>query len=207
MRALLLALAVSLTGCTKTVTKECPAPEPAAPVLERADLIHRGDTALTILGNPLDVGADLPSVTLSEPDAEGKLGTIDLASLKGKLIVLSVVPSIDTRVCEAQTHAVSNAIPNLPPDTVVFTVSRDLPFAQTRFKEEAMTQTRMASDYHGGAFGKAFGLEVKESGLLARSVWVIDRHGKIAYRELVDDQGDQPDYDALVAAATRIAGS
>jgi thiol peroxidase len=64
----------------------------------------------------------------------------------------------------------------------------------------------MASDYHGGGFGRAFGLEVKETGLLARSAWVIDRDGKIAYRDLVDEQADQPDYEALVAAVAQVAG-
>jgi thiol peroxidase len=170
---------------------------------EHVGAVHRGDKPLTLIGDTLEVGADMPDVTLAEI-VDGKLGTLALGSLRGKLIVLSVVPSIDTRVCEAQTHAVSNAIPQLPPDAVVITVSRDLPFAQTRFAEEAMTQTRMASDYHGGGFGRAFGLEVKESGLLARSAWVIGRDGKVAYRDLVDDQGDQPDYDALVAAANSL---
>ena len=83
----------------------------------------------------------------------------------------------------------------------MWTVSRDLPFAQTRFVEEAMTKTKMGSDYHGGAFGRAVpGSSVKESGLLARSVWVIGKDGKIVYREIVADQGTEPDYDAMIAA-------
>jgi thiol peroxidase len=218
MRSLLL-VCVCLAACSKTepvdrahvvdyLQRQPPAARAeilatvSAPA-EHVGVIHRGDKDLTLLGDTLDVGADLPDVTLAEM-VEGKMATLELGSLRGKLIVLSVVPSIDTLVCEAQTHAVSNAIAQMPPDTVVITVSRDLPFAQARFAEEAMTQTRMASDYHGGGFGRAFGLEVKESGLLARSTWIIGRDGKIAYRDLVDDQGDQPDYDALVAAASRI---
>ena len=179
--------------------KTCPADEPLP---ERTDLIERGGTPLTLVGKTLEVGDVMPDAML----ADGKLAPIQLASLKGKLIVLSVVPSIDTRVCEAQTHKVSDAMTLLPPGTEVFTVSRDLPFAQTRFAEEAMVKTRMGSDYHGGAFGKAFGLDVKETGLLARSVWVIAPDGKIAYRQIVEDQGTEPDYDALVAAAKRAAG-
>jgi thiol peroxidase len=69
-----------------------------------------------------------------------------------------------------------------------------------------MTKTKMGSDYHGGAFGRAFGLEVKETGLLARSVWVIGRDGRVAYRELVDDQGTEPSYDAMLAAVKSAAG-
>jgi thioredoxin-dependent peroxiredoxin len=167
--------------------------------IETAGLIRRGDTPLTLAGKPLAVGDAAPAVTLADP----KLGKLDLGSLRGKLVVLSVVPSIDTKVCEVQTHKVSDAIPDYPPGTVAITVSRDLPFAQGRFAEEAMTQTQMGSDYQGGAFGRAFGLDVKETGLLARSVWVIAPDGRIAYRELVADQTQEPDYAALLAAVKR----
>jgi thiol peroxidase len=165
--------------------------------------IHRGDKPLTLVGPTLDIGAPMPDVTL----ADGKLEPVSLAALKGKIVVLSVVPSIDTHVCETQTHKVSAAIEQMPPGVEVFTVSRDLPFAQTRFAEEAMVKTKMVSDYKGGAFGRAFGVEVEETGLLARSVWVIGKDGTIAYRQLVDDQGTEPDYDAMVAAVKKIAGT
>jgi thioredoxin-dependent peroxiredoxin len=170
---------------------------------ERTGVITKGGAPLTLLGTMLDVGDSAPAVQLVDP----KLGKLDLAALRGKLIVLSVVPSIDTRVCESQTHHVSDAITNMPAGTAVITVSRDLPFAQGRFAEEAMTQTQMGSDYHGGAFGRAFGVEVKETGLLARSVWVIKADGQIAYRELVADQSTEPNYDALLAAVKQAAGA
>ena len=175
----------------------------AMPLAENTKLVRRGDAPLTVLGDTLDVGDPLPEVALFD----AKLGKIDLAAYRGKLVVFSVVPSIDTRVCEIQTHKVSDAIPRLPEGTAVFTVSRDLPFAQQRFKEEALTQTLMGSDYHGGSFGRGFGIEVKETGLLARSVWVIGVDGKIAYREIVAEQGNEPNYDALVEAVKRIAGT
>jgi thioredoxin-dependent peroxiredoxin len=165
--------------------------------------VHRGTQALTLLGPTLDVGAAVPDVTL----VDGKLEPVKLADLRGKLVVLSVVPSIDTHVCETQTHKVNGAMDQMPAGTEVFTVSRDLPFAQTRFAEEAQVKLHMISDYHTGAFGRAFGLEVEETGLLARSVWVIGRDGTIAYRQLVDDQGTEPDYDALVAAVNRAGGA
>lgn len=164
---------------------------------EQAGVVRRGDTPLTLVGKTLAVGDEAPAVQLADP----KLGKLDLGALRGKRVVLSVVPSIDTKVCEVQTHKVSDAIEKLPPGTQVITVSRDLPFAQGRFAEEAMTRTQMGSDYHGGTFGRAFGLEIKETGLLARSVWVIGSDGKIAYRQLVEDQTQEPDYEALVAAA------
>jgi thiol peroxidase len=172
------------------------------PPPERTDLIGRAGKPLTIVGTPPEVGAQAPDATL----LDGKLAPIKLADFKGKTVILSVVPSIDTRVCESQTHAVSNARTSLPASVVLITVSRDLPFAQTRFAEEAKTETVFGSDFKGGGFGKAWGLEVKESGLLARSVWVIDPTGKITYRELVADQTTEPDYPPLIAAAKAAAG-
>jgi thioredoxin-dependent peroxiredoxin len=132
----------------------------------RTDVIGRSGTPLTLVGATLDVGDAMPAVDL----VDEKLVPLRLGELRGTLVVLSVVPSIDTRVCESQTHHMSDAIAQMPAGTVVITVSRDLPFAQERFAEEAKTQTRMASDYKGGGFGRAFGVEVEDSGLLARSV-------------------------------------
>jgi thiol peroxidase len=175
---------------------------PAAPAaVEETGLIHHGDKQLTLLGPTLDVGAPMPDVTL----ADGKLEPIKLSSLKGKVIVLSVVPSIDTPVCESQTHHMSAAMDQMPKGVEVFTVSRDLPFAQSRFAQEAVVNTKMASDYHGGDFGKAFGLEVKETGLLGRSVWIIGPDGKIAYRQIVSEQGMEPNLDEVVAAVKKLS--
>jgi len=89
----------------------------------------------------------------------------------------------------------------------VMTVSRDLPFAQSRFAQDPSIKTKMMSDYKGGGFGRAFGVEVQESGLLARSVWIIGPDGKIAYRQLVADQGTEPELDPVIAAVKKTAGS
>jgi thiol peroxidase len=191
-------VALALAACSKEA-----APPPAAKPVEpprTTGVIHRGDQDLTLVGKTLDVGDPMPDVELTD----GELAPMPLGALKGKLVVLSVVPSIDTRVCESQTHAMSEAIARMPEGTEVITVSRDLPFAQTRFAEEAMSKTKFGSDYKGGAFGRAFGVDVAETGLLARSVWVIGRDGRIAYRELVDDQGTEPDYDALLSALAEV---
>jgi thiol peroxidase len=195
----LAALAFVLAACSNGGNSK-PA-EPARP--ERTDVIRRGDTPLTLVGKTLDVGDPLPDVVL----ANDKLEAIRLGALKGKVLVLSVVPSIDTRVCEAQTHKVSDSIAQMPPGVEVFTVSRDLPYAQTRFKEEAMSKTQFGSDFRERDFGRGFGLDIKETGLLARSVWVVGKDGKIAYREIVANQGSEPDYDALLAAVKTAAGT
>jgi thiol peroxidase len=194
----IVALVLALAACSKTPdTKQA---EPTRP--ERTDVIRRNGQPLTLLGPTLDVGDAMPEATV----ADGKLEPIKLGSFEGKVIVLSVVPSIDTRVCEVQTHKVSDSIAQMPPGVEVFTISRDLPYAQTRFAEEAMSKTKFGSDYNQREFGRAFGLDVKETGLLARSVWVIGTDGKIAYREIVANQGSEPDYDALLAAVRRAAG-
>lgn len=166
--------------------------------------IHHGDKPLTLIGPTLNVGDAAPDVTLFD----AKLEPVKLSSLKGKTVVLSVVPSIDTHVCESQTHHVTAAIEQMPAGVAVFTVSRDLPFAQQRFFEEAQLDKRMTmvSDYRGGELGRAFGVEVKESGLLARSVWVIGPDGRIAYRQLVDDQGTEPELDSVIAAVKKLGG-
>ena len=187
-----LLLIALLAACSKSSSAPPPPPE-------RTDLITRGGQPLTVVGKTLDVGDTMPYTFVYD----GKLQPIQLSSLRGKLVVLSVVPSIDTKVCEVQSHRVSDALDRFPKGTEVYTISRDLPFAQTRFHTEAVMRIKMGSDYKEGAFGKAFGLEVKETGLLARSVWVIGPDGKILYRQIVTDQSTEPDYEALVAAATK----
>jgi len=193
-----IALVIVLAACSKEPTKQ--AAEPARP--ERTDVINRGGAPLTLVGKTLEVGDVMPDVVV----ADDKLQAIHLGALEGKIIVLSVVPSIDTRVCEAQTHHVSDAIAAMPPDVEVFTISRDLPFAQTRFKEEAMAKTKFGSDFRERDFGAKFGVDVKETGLLARSLWVIGKDGKVAYREIVANQGTEPNYDAMLAAVKAATG-
>lgn len=192
VRALLLCLLVACANDT------APAPPP-----ERTDVIKRNGDPLTLVGKTLEVGDAMPDATVRD----GKLDAIKLGQLEGKVVVLSVVPSIDTRVCEAQTHKVSDLIAQMPAGVEVFTISRDLPFAQTRFAEEAMAKTKFGSDFKEHDIGRLFGLDVKETGLLARSVWVVGTDGKIVYREIVANQSTEPNYDDLLAAVKRAAGA
>lgn len=196
---MLRALAASTVAALVLVA--CGSSAPPAPP-RRTDVITRAGAPLTLVGRTAEVGQLAPDAVLRD----ARLEPVRLADFRGKLVVLSVVPSIDTRVCEAQTHKVSDAIPQMPAGTVVITVSRDLPFAQQRFAEEAMTRTVMASDYKDHELGRAWGLEVAETGLLARSVWVIGADGRIRYREVVADQTHEPDYDALLAAVRAAGG-
>lgn len=194
MRALLVAAIALAPGCGNKADKPAPPPE-------RTDVIGRGGDPLTLVGETPDVGDKAPPFELVGTDMK----PISSADYAGKLTVVSVVPSIDTRVCEVQTHAIDGARAKVPAGTELITVSRDLPFAQRRFWEDAVMHTTIASDYKGGGFGKAWGLEVKENGLLARSVWLIGADGLIKYRELVADQGTEPNYDKLLAAVQEAA--
>ncbi|MFT3699075.1 MAG: thiol peroxidase [Kofleriaceae bacterium] len=188
MRNLLWVVAIASCG-------HAAAPEKSGPVPDTTK-IRRGDKPLTLLGPTLDVGAALPDFTVYDKE----LKPVKLSALH-KPIVISVVPSIDTKVCESQTHHVEAMAGELPPGTEVYEVSRDLPFAQSRFTDEAqISHVKLLSDYRDRSFGTLMGLEVGESGLLARSIWVIGSDGKIAYRQLVPDQGEEPELDPVIAA-------
>lgn len=204
----LLAIAIALAlpavaACDPAPAPGADGPRAAAALAERTGVIARGDKPLTLLGPDLQVGDTAPDFELTGPD----MSPIRSADLRGKVVVLSVVPSLDTPVCEKQTGNLASREKSLPQGAVLLTVSRDLPFAQRRFLETSKLECKLASDYREASFGTAWGLLVKESRLLARSVWVIDRQGKIAYREIVADQTREPSYDPAMEAAARVAAA
>lgn len=145
---------------------------------------------LTLMGEPLQVGQTLPEVRL--PDRALKL--VDLKSLKGKVTILSVVPSLDTPTCEEQTHILSEKNEGLDQSVRLVTLSRDLPFAQKRFAKGAkINNILFLSDYRDASFGNASGLLIEENRLLARAVMVLDRGGVIRYLEIVPELSSLPD--------------
>lgn len=145
---------------------------------------------LTLMGEPLQVGQTLPEIRL--PDRSLKM--VDLKSLKGKITILSVVPSLDTPTCEEQTHILSEKNGGLDKTVRLVTLSRDLPFAQKRFAKEAkINNILFLSDYRDASFGNASGLLIEENRLLARAVMVLDRDGIIRYLEIVPELSKLPD--------------
>jgi thiol peroxidase len=101
---------------------------------------------------------------------------VDLSTERGSVLLLSIVPSIDTRVCEAQSHYLGEKGNTLPGDVKRITISRDTPFAQKRFAQEAkLTQIQFLSDYKQGDFGRSIGLLVEGSMLLSRSIILVDK--------------------------------
>lgn len=144
---------------------------------------------LTLTGTPLQEGKALPAVAIPNSG----LQMIDLQSFKGKVTIISIVPSIDTKVCEKQTHILSEENGGLDKTVRLVTVSRDLPFAQKRFAEEAKIHNVLfLSDYRDGGFGASTGLMIQENRLLARALVVVDKEGVIRYLEIVPDLGQLP---------------
>ncbi len=148
-----------------------------------------GGVPVTLLGKPLQVGQPFPDVMLSDIS----LNMTPISSFKGKVTILSIVPSIDTTTCEKQTHILSEKNSGLDNYANLVTISRDLPFAQKRFTKKAKTDNLIyLSDYREGTFGEATGLLIDENRLLARAVVVLDKEGIIRYLEIVPELANLP---------------
>lgn len=160
-----------------------------------------GKTELALLGEPLKLGDKVPSVSLVDPN----LRSIDLSQMRGDVLFVSIVPSLDTQVCERQTHLLGEEGAKLPAGIKRITISRDLPFAQKRFAEEAMLSDILyLSDYQRGDFGRATGLLVDDIYLLARSVILVDKGGRVRYIQVVPELSHLPDLEAAFARAEEL---
>jgi thiol peroxidase len=158
---------------------------------------------LTLIGEKMQVGQALPTVRL--PDLG--LNMIDLQSFKGKVTILSVVPSLDTPTCEKQTHLLSEENNGLDQTANLVTISRDLPFAQKRFTKEAnIHNIQFLSDYRDAEFGQSTGLLIEENRLLARAIIVLDRDGVIRYLEVVPELARLPEMEKAFHAARGLIG-
>ena len=164
---------------------------------ERANAATFKGTPLTLVGPEIKVGDQAPHFRLVGND----LSDIDCSSFLGKVRVLSVAPSLDTPVCAAQTRRFNREAVNLSDDVVILSVSLDLPFALSRFcGAEGIERVLTASDYKYRTFGEAYGVYVRELGLLARAVFVIDRDDKVVHAEYVREVTSEPDYAAALKA-------
>ena len=152
---------------------------------------------LTLLGNEIKVGDKAPDFKLIDTG----LKPVTLADSKGKTRLISVVPSIDTPVCDLQTKRFNQEASKLPANVAVLTVSMDLPFAQARWCGVAgADKVQMLSDYQAHAFGQAYGVLIKELQLLSRAIFVIGPDDKIQYVEYVKEITNHPDYDKALGA-------
>ncbi len=168
-------------------------------LMERTGLVTFKGNPVTLTGNPVRAGDKAPDFTVTD----NNLNEVRFADFKGNIVIISVVPSIDTPVCELQTEQFNREAASL--SARVLTISMDLPFAQRRFCDSfKIGNVTLLSDYREREFGQRYGLLIKELGLLARAVFIIDKDGIVAYTQIVKEIGEQPNYAEVLAEARRL---
>lgn len=156
------------------------------------------DSSLALAGPGISTGEALRSVKL----ADGDLSLRDITETKGTVRIISIVPSLDTKVCEQQTHYLSEKNNGLDAKVNLYTISVDTPFAQDRFAKEAkIDNVTFLSDYRGGEFGRTHGLLLDGPHLLARAVMVVDKNNVLRYLQITPNLANMPDMEAAFAAA------
>lgn len=204
MKSIITALAVAalITGCATKGTNEVQAD---LPVDKGTSTAGAGNTvtlkggALTLAGSgAVELGKPLPAAMVTARD----LKPVNIADATGKVRIISVVPSVDTPTCDAQTHELSEKNAGLDKDVELVTISMDLPFAQSRFAKDAkISNVTFLSDYKAREFGNNNGLLVEQLGLLARAVIVTDRENIVRYIQVVPEITALPDMQAAMAVA------
>jgi thiol peroxidase len=168
---------------------------------ERKGIVTMKANALTLVGNEVKAGQRAPDFEVLDND----LSPVKLSSFRGKVCIISSVPSLDTAVCDIMTRRFNQEAANLGEDVVILTISMDLPFAQKRWCGAAgVNNVKTLSDHRQASFGTAFGVLIKELRLLARAVFVVDRNGIIRYIQIVDELTNEPDYEAALKAAKEL---
>lgn len=169
--------------------------------IERAGVVAARGSPVTLVGSAVPrVGSKAPGFTAVGVD----MTEVSLDQYSGNVVILATVPSLDTAVCDREARTFNERASSLADSVVVLVVSKDLPFAQKRWCAAAgIDRIVTLSDSKRGEVGDRYGLLVRESGLLARSVTAIDRSGVIVYQEIVPELSREPDYDAALAAAKR----
>lgn len=166
-------------------------------VKENKGVIKFKGNDMTLLGDIRKVGEKAPDFKVLKND----LSPASLSSFAGKTVLISVVPSLDTGVCDMQTRRFNEEASKLP-NVQILTISMDLPFAQGRWCGAAGVKNLLTlSDHYEADFGLKYGLVIKELRLLTRAVIVVDPSGKIKYSEIVPEVTSHPNYEAALAAA------
>ena len=164
---------------------------------KRTGVITFAGGPLTLVGPEVKVGQQAPDFTL----LDNELNVKTLADFDGKVKVISVVPSLDTGVCDAQTRWFNQDVTKLSDDVVVLTVSMDLPFAQDRWCGAAgVNNVITLSDHKDASFGQNYGFLIEELRLLSRGVVVINKDNKVTYVEYVPEVTNPVNFDAVLAA-------
>ena len=184
----------------------CASLKPKPPVdrlsVQPGSVVQRGDKRFPLLGTPISKGDSLPSVRLLDAMT---MQEVDLSQERGKVLFLNIVPSLDTPVCDAQTHYLGEEGDKLPDLVRRITISRDTIFAQKRFAKEAkLTDIQYLSDHREGEFGRSTGLLMDGLKLLARAVILVDRGGKVRYIQVVPEITHMPDMETAFQEAIQL---
>jgi thiol peroxidase len=199
-QGLLIVALLFFAGCATS------APLPVIPVskdsVEAGSAITRSGAPAQLIGEPLRVGDALPDLTL----LDSNLQQVRLMDLQGSILLLNFLPSVDTGVCERQTRILADLTSNLPMGVLAIVVSRDLPFAQARIRDQLGAQKVLfLSDYAEASFGRSTGLLIKELMLLGRGVMVVDQSGIVRYIQVVPEVAHLPDLDRAASFAAGLA--
>jgi len=168
---------------------------------ERTGLVTMKGNPITLMGPELKVGDKAPDFVAVDND----LNPVSFDSFRGKVCILSSVPSLDTPVCDMETRRFNGEAGLLGGKVEIITISMDLPFAQKRWCGAAgVDRVQTLSDHRDAAFGQAYGVLIKGLRLLARAVFVVDEEGIIRYTELVNEIASEPNYDSVMQAVKEL---
>jgi thiol peroxidase len=161
---------------------------------------------ITFKGNAVRTAGQLPAVGSIAPDFQltgTDLADIQLSALRGKKVVLNIFPSIDTGICAASARKFNQLASSLD-NTIVLNISKDLPFAHSRFyAAEGLENVHGASQYKDAAFSSSYGVDMADgplAGLMSRAVVIVNTEGQVTYTEQVPDIVQEPNYEAAIAA-------
>ncbi len=161
-------------------------------MIEQKGIVTFKGSALTLLGEAVSIGQKAPDFKVLSND----LAEVGLADFQGKIKLFSVVPSLDTPVCDMQTKRFNQEATGLSSEIAILTISMDLPFAQKRFCDaNKIDKVEILSDHRDASFGIAYGVLIKELRLLSRSIFIVDRDDIVSYVEYVKELSNHPDYE------------
>ena len=165
--------------------------------MERTGIVTMHGKPLTLVGPDIKAGYVAPDFAAIDKE----MNVVRLSDYPGKFKLISVTPSLDTPVCDLQLRRFNSEAAGLPHDVVVMNISMDLPFAIGRFCAAAgIERVATLSDHKDASFGTAFGVLIKETRLLARSIFILDRDNVVRYAEIVPDLSNHPDYEKALRA-------
>lgn len=165
----------------------------------RNDFFKLGDKFVTIIGDDVKVGDVAPEFTSVVPG----WGTVNpLQESRGKVIILSAVPSLDTETCDRETRRFNEEASKLSDDIIIYTISTDFPMAQKRWcGASGVDKVKVVSDVVNAEFGEKYGVLIRERRYHRRSVFIVGRDGKLTYVKYLPTLGEEPNYEEVLAAA------